>query len=55
MEATDIVLVHGLPETAEIWAPLQARLERETTAVALPGFGNPRPSSFTGTKDAYAQ
>lgn len=55
MEATEVVLVHGLPETAEIWAPLQARLERETTAVALPGFGYPRPRSFTGTKDAYAQ
>lgn len=55
MEATEVVLVHGLPETAEIWAPLQARLERETTAVALPGFGYPRPSAFTGTKDAYAQ
>jgi pimeloyl-ACP methyl ester carboxylesterase len=47
--------VHGLPETAQIWAPLQARLERETTAVALPGFGTPRPRSFTATKDAYAQ
>ena len=53
--ATDVVLVHGLPETAEIWAPLQARLERETTAVSLPGFGNPRPSLFTGTKDACAE
>jgi pimeloyl-ACP methyl ester carboxylesterase len=50
-----VVLVHGLPETAEIWAPLQARLERETTAVTLPGFGTARPSSFTATKDAYAQ
>ena len=55
MEATDVVLVHGLPETAEIWAPLQACLERETSAVGLPGFGNPRPSSFSGTKDAYAE
>ena len=50
-----IVLVHGIPETSEIWTPLLKILDREAAAVALPGFGTPRPDKFTGTKDAYAE
>ena len=48
------VLVHGLPETAAIWRPLQERLGRESVALALPGFGTPLPPGFSPTKDAYA-
>jgi pimeloyl-ACP methyl ester carboxylesterase len=49
------VLVHGMPETAQIWDPLRAVLGRKSMALELPGFGSPRPAGFTSTKDAYAQ
>jgi len=50
-----VVFVHGAPETSDLWGPLRAVLDRETAAVSLPGFGTPRPSGFTGSKDAYAE
>jgi pimeloyl-ACP methyl ester carboxylesterase len=46
-----VVFVHGVPETRDIWDPLREVLDREAVAVALPGFGTPRPPGFTGTKD----
>ena len=49
-----IVLVHGFPETSELWSPLRELLDRDSVAVALPGFGTARPDGFAGTKDAYA-
>lgn len=49
-----LVLVHGFPETAAVWRPLQASLDRDAVAVALPGLGAARPAGFTATKDAYA-
>jgi pimeloyl-ACP methyl ester carboxylesterase len=50
-----VVLVHGLPETREIWQPLQEILEGDVVAVGLPGLGTARPAGFSGTKDAYAE
>ena len=48
------VLVHGVPETHEVWAPLTARLHRDdVVALALPGFGRPRPEGFDATKEEY--
>ena len=52
---TPVVLVHGIPETPEIWGPLRDVLSRPTTALALPGFGCSRPNGFRATKDAYAE
>lgn len=49
------VFVHGLPETSRIWDPLRRLLDRDSIALALPGFGTPRPAGFTATKDAYAE
>jgi len=49
-----IVLVHGVPETAALWDPLRSLLPPATRAVALPGFGCPRPAGFAATPDAYA-
>jgi pimeloyl-ACP methyl ester carboxylesterase len=49
-----VVLVHGLPETKEVWEPLREILDRDSVAVALPGLGTARPDGFTATKDAYA-
>jgi pimeloyl-ACP methyl ester carboxylesterase len=49
-----VVFVHGLPETSEIWSPLRELLDRDSVAVALPGFGTARADGFAGTKDAYA-
>lgn len=48
-----IVFVHGVPETAAIWNKVRGALSRESTALALPGFGTPRPDGFTATKEAY--
>ncbi len=49
------VLVHGVPDTAESWAPLVARLTRnDVTCVRLPGFAAPVPDGFGCTKDEYA-
>jgi pimeloyl-ACP methyl ester carboxylesterase len=49
-----VVFVHGLPETKDIWGPLREALDRDSVAVALPGFGTGRPDGFKATKDAYA-
>jgi pimeloyl-ACP methyl ester carboxylesterase len=49
------VLVHGVPDTAEMWDPLVERLHRDDLVlVRLPGFGAPVPAGFTSTKDEYA-
>lgn len=53
-----VVLVHGNPETAAIWAPLTAALasrdRTEVIALSPPGFGAPVPDGFDPTMDAYA-
>ena len=50
------VLVHGVPDTAELWDPLVARLTRDDVVrVRLPGFGAPLPAGFTSTMDEYAE
>jgi pimeloyl-ACP methyl ester carboxylesterase len=50
-----VVLVHGFPETAAIWRPLQQILDGNVVAVGLPGFGRTRADGFSATKDAYAE
>ncbi|HSO95564.1 MAG TPA: alpha/beta fold hydrolase [Acidimicrobiia bacterium] len=50
-----VVLVHGVPDTADLWAPLVERLERDDVVCpSLPGFGTPVPAGFGCTKDEYA-
>jgi pimeloyl-ACP methyl ester carboxylesterase len=49
-----IVFVHGVPETATLWHGVREAIGRESVAVALPGFGTPRPTGFGATKDEYA-
>lgn len=48
------VFVHGVPETIALWDGVRALLPQESVALALPGFGTPRPAGFAATKDAYA-
>jgi pimeloyl-ACP methyl ester carboxylesterase len=52
------VFVHGVPETSAVWDGIRALLAQdaaqESVALALPGFGTPRPPGFAATKDAYA-
>ena len=49
------VLVHGVPETAEVWDPLRGELARDdVVALRLPGFGCPWPDGFGATKEEYA-
>ncbi|MCU1351778.1 MAG: hypothetical protein JWM05_987, partial [Acidimicrobiales bacterium] len=49
-----IVFVHGVPETAAIWNKVRHAVGRESVALALPGFGCPRPEGFGATMDDYA-
>jgi len=49
------VLVHGVPDTGRMWAPLRAELDRpDVEVLTLPGFGEPAPAAWTATKEAYA-
>ena len=49
-----IVFIHGVPDTHRLWDRIRARLTgRRTVALALPGFGCPRPPDFSATKEAY--
>jgi pimeloyl-ACP methyl ester carboxylesterase len=48
------VFVHGVPETAALWDGVRSRIDGDSVALALPGFGNPRPDGFGSTKDEYA-
>ncbi|MEJ7844835.1 MAG: alpha/beta hydrolase [Acidimicrobiales bacterium] len=50
-----IVFVHGVPETAAIWRKVRDLLSRESVALAMPGFGCPRPEGFGATKDDYVE
>jgi pimeloyl-ACP methyl ester carboxylesterase len=48
-----IVFVHGVPETGAIWDKVRGLIDRESVALALPGFGCPRPQRFVPDKDSY--
>lgn len=49
------VFVHGVPETAALWAPLRSHLDRDDhLALSLPGFGCPLPDGFDTSKEGYA-
>jgi pimeloyl-ACP methyl ester carboxylesterase len=48
------VLVHGVPDTAQLWDGLRSHLGRtDIVTPALPGFAAPLPSGFDATKEAY--
>ena len=50
-----VVLVHGVPDTADLWSPMRAELARDdVVALALPGFGVPLPPGFAARDDDYA-
>jgi pimeloyl-ACP methyl ester carboxylesterase len=48
-----VVFLHGVPETSAIWDGVRAQLGRRSIALALPGFGCPRPEGFGATKEEY--
>jgi pimeloyl-ACP methyl ester carboxylesterase len=48
-----IVFVHGVPETSALWDKVRSHINAESVALALPGFGCPRPDGFGATKDDY--
>jgi pimeloyl-ACP methyl ester carboxylesterase len=48
-----IVFVHGVPETAAIWAKVRRQIGGDSVALALPGFGCSRPAGFGASKDDY--
>lgn len=48
------IFIHGVPDTARVWDRLIGALPAgETVALALPGFGCPRPPHFAATMDDY--
>ncbi|HEY3472530.1 MAG TPA: alpha/beta hydrolase, partial [Amycolatopsis sp.] len=48
------VFVNGNPETAAIWDPLCAELDRtDVVRLSPPGFGAPIPDGFECTVSAY--
>ena len=55
-----IALVHGVPDTTDLWDPFVAALAKrgidtsDVTIVTLPGFDTPVPESFGATMDEYA-
>jgi len=54
MPPTPLVLIHGNPETAVIWGPLIAALDRAgAVALSPPGFGVPAPRGFDSSMTAY--
>jgi pimeloyl-ACP methyl ester carboxylesterase len=48
-----IVFVHGVPETAALWKKVRTRIDADSVALSMPGFGCPRPSGFGATHDDY--
>jgi pimeloyl-ACP methyl ester carboxylesterase len=49
-----LVLVHGNPESAAVWAPLIGELDRaDAIALSPPGFGVPVPTGFEATVSGY--
>lgn len=49
-----IVLVHGNPETAEVWSPLVNALgEADVVRLSPPGFGAPVPPGWSATPRSY--
>jgi pimeloyl-ACP methyl ester carboxylesterase len=52
---TRAVLVHGNPETADIWGPMIEQMARtDVETLSPPGFGAPVPDGFGATADEYA-
>ncbi len=48
------VLVHGVPESSAIWAPLIAELDRDdVVTLSPPGFGAPVPDGWVPIWEAY--
>ncbi|MCK9874537.1 alpha/beta hydrolase [Frankia sp. Ag45/Mut15] len=47
-----VVLVHGVPETADVWDAVRVRLDAPSVAVTLAGFGSAPPPGFTAGRDA---
>jgi pimeloyl-ACP methyl ester carboxylesterase len=49
-----VVLVHGVPESAAVWAPMLAALGRDDViCLSPPGFGAALPADFPATYVAY--
>ena len=53
-----IALVHGVPETADIWTALieelaRSEMEAEIVTLSMPGFGAPLPDGFDCSFDGY--
>lgn len=50
-----VLFVHGVPDTARLWAPVLEHLpENDRRVLSMPGFGAPVPAGFTCSMDAYA-
>lgn len=48
------VFVHGVPELPALWDDLRARIDQDSVALSLPGFGSPRPADMRTNEDYAA-
>jgi pimeloyl-ACP methyl ester carboxylesterase len=49
-----VLFVHGMPMTSSLWRPVIDLLDREDlVALDLPGFRDPPPEGWVGTKEDY--
>ncbi len=56
-DMTHKIFFHGVPDSPIIWSPVLNALGLDANTVttpALPGFQDPHPKGFGGTKDDYA-
>jgi pimeloyl-ACP methyl ester carboxylesterase len=48
------VLVHGVPDTSQLWGGVRRHLSRNDVVTPnLPGFASPVPAGFNATKEEY--
>src|SRR5271157_100699 len=49
-----VMFVHGMPMTSALWQQVIDHVDRDdVVALDLPGFREPPPAGWTGTKDDY--
>ncbi|MEM7525362.1 MAG: alpha/beta fold hydrolase, partial [Pseudomonadota bacterium] len=48
-----IVLVHGVPESSDIWTAMRSHLGDDVVTISPPGFGAPIPDGFGCESDDY--
>jgi pimeloyl-ACP methyl ester carboxylesterase len=48
-----VVFLHGVADTYRVWDRVRSRLNQDSVALALPGFGTATPQGFRADKESY--